>query len=230
MVVVQGVGALLMARDRFETFARDIQLATAGIAPEAINRELAKFAKDELAKAIAGGEASSIYTRYVNGVEGASEDSVETPGPIVYDFSYWQPILAFTLAELEKRSPRKTGAYLAGHAVMIGSQVVRPDAEIAAGEEVTVVATVPYARKIETGFQKVSTGDAVFQDVRKKVMRQFGKAVDVRFRMVMIPGGYILKGRFRRGYKQFARTKLRGDTIAGARMTYPALVMNMKAM
>ncbi len=218
---------------RFSTFARDLQLATAGIAPENLNRELAKFAKDELAKAIAAGEASTIYQQFVNTrggiVEGAPVDSVEAPGPVVFLFSYWQPIVAFTLAELEKRSPRKSGAYIASHVVMVGSQVLRPDAEIAAGEEVSVVATVPYSRKIESGFQKVSTGEAVFQDVRRKVQSQFGRAVDVKFRMVYIPNGYILKGRFRRGRKEFSRKKLQRDTQAGARMSYPAIVMNMKA-
>lgn len=214
---------------RFETFARDLQLATADLAPEAISRELARFARSSLADVIAAGEASTIYTKYVNGREGAEEETVVAPGPIVYDFSYWQPILAFTLAELEKRSPRKTGAYIASHVVMVGSQVLRPDAEIAAGEEVSVVTTVPYARKIESGFQRVSTGEAVFQDVRRKVQSQFGRAVDVKFRMVYIPNGYILKGRFRRGRKEFSRRKLQRDTQAGARMTYPAIVMNMKA-
>lgn len=214
---------------RFETFARDLQLATADLAPETISRELARFARSSLADVIAAGEASTIYTKYVNGREGAEEETVVPPGPIVYDFSYWQPILAFTLAELEKRSPRKTGAYIASHVVMVGSQAIRPDAQIAAGEEVSVVATVPYARKIESGFQRVSTGDAVFQDVRRKVQSQFGRAVDVKFRMVYIPNGYILKGHFRRGYKEFARRKLQRDTQAGARMTYPAIVMNMKA-
>lgn len=214
---------------RFEAFARDLQLATADLAPEAISRELARFARSSLADVVAAGEASTIYTKYVNGREGAEEETVVPPGPIVYDFSYWQPILAFTLAELEKRSPRKTGAYIASHVVMVGSQAIRPDAQIAAGEEVSVVATVPYARKIESGFQRVSTGDAVFQDVRRKVQSQFGRAVDVKFRMVYIPNGYILKGHFRRGYKEFARRKLQSDTQAGARMTYPAIVMNMKA-
>lgn len=213
---------------RFETFARDLKLATADMAPEAISRELARFARSSLADVIAAGEASTIYTKYVNGREGANEETVVPPGPIVYDFSYWQPILAFTLAELEKRSPRKSGDYIASHVVMVGSQVLRPDAEIAAGEEVSVVATVPYARKIESGFQRVSTGDAVFQDVRRKVQSQFGRAVDVRFRMILISNGYILKGRFRRGYKPFARRKIQRDTQAGSRMTYPAITMRMK--
>jgi hypothetical protein len=42
-----------------------------------------------------------------------------------------------------------------------------------------------------------------------------------------LPGGYVLKGHFRRGIDQFARTKLRKDTQAGSQMTYPALVLSM---
>lgn len=218
-----------MAMARFETFAKDLQLATADLQPEAINRELAKFAKDELAKAIDGGEASSIYTRYVGGREGAPEESVQVPEAIVYDFSYWQPIIAFALEALRKRSPVLTGRYQSTHVVMIGSQVVAPDVEIAADEEVMLVNTQPYARVLEVGNVRVKApGDAIYQATRQVVQRQFGKAVDIRFRMVTIPGGYRLKGRFRRGYKPFARRKMRADTAAGAIMTYPALVMNMR--
>lgn len=214
---------------RFETFAKDLQLATADLQPDVINRELAKFAREELAKAIDSKEGSSIYTRYVGGREGAPEESVRVPEAILYQFSWWQPILAFTLEALRKRSPVLTGRYQNSHVVMIGSQVVSPEAEIAAGEEVMVVATVPYARVLEVGNVKVrAPGDAIYQSTRQVVHRQFGKAVDIRFRMVTIPGGYRLKGRFRRGYKQFARTKIRPDTAAGATMTYPALIMSMR--
>lgn len=213
---------------RFTTFARDLQLATAGMQPAAINRALAQFAKDELAKAIAGGEASSIFTRYVNGREGAAEDSVEAPGPIVYDFSYWQPIIAFALDFLQKRSPVLTGRYQSTHVVMLGSQVVSPTAEIGAGEEVQIVNTQPYARKIEVGHMLMSMPDGVYQDALRAVRSQFGRVIDVRFRMVLIPGGYTLKGVFRRGYKPGARTKLKRDTQAGARMTYPSLQMRMR--
>lgn len=226
-MVVQGLGRLLMAR--FETFAKDIQLATADLQPEVINRELAKFAKEELAKAIDSKEGSSIYTRYVGGREGAPEESVRVPEAVVYEFSWWQPVIAFALDALRKRSPVLTGRYQNTHVVMIGSQIVSPDVQIASGEEVMIVNVQPYARVLEVGNVKVrAPGDGIYQATRMVVQRQFGKAVDIRFRMVTIPGGYRLKGRFRRGYKQFARTKIRPDTAAGATMTYPALVMNMK--
>ncbi len=213
---------------RFRTFDKDIQLATAGIAPAAIQKELAKFARDALFDAITSGEGSPVYDTYVNGRHGASEDTVVVPGPILYVFSWWEPIIKFALAELEKRSPVLTGRYQGSHAVMIGSQFVRPDTQIGAGAEETIVNTPPYSRKIEVGFMKMSVPDGVYQDIRRKVQSQFGAAVRVDYRMVYIPNGYILKGRFRRGHKEKARTKLQKDTQAGARMSYPALVLRMK--
>jgi hypothetical protein len=206
---------------------RDVKLATASISPQNINRELAKFARSELANVIAAGEASTIYTKYVNGVEGAQEETVQAPGPIVYDFSYWQPIIAFTLQELERRSPVKTGRYQSSHRVMIGSQFVAPDTQFAADENPVIVNVQPYSRKIEVGFMKMSVPDGVYQDVMRKVKSQFGRVIRIQFRMIMLPNGYILKGRFSRGYKPGARKKLAKDTQAGARMTYPSLHMSM---
>lgn len=221
-----------MAKERFTTFAKDLQLATAGLAPEAINRELARFAKSSLADAIASREASSLYTRYVSTKSGVSEtapeEQVEAPGPILYVFSYWEPVLAFARAALIKASPRKDGDYIDSQVVMVGGQIVPWDAQIAADEEVTIVATVPYARKIESGFMQMSVPDAVFQGVRKKLQSQFGRAFEFKFRMIPLPGGYTLRGRFRRGYKEFARTKLQRDTASGAQMTYPAIIATVR--
>ncbi|AEI71100.1 hypothetical protein [EBPR siphovirus 3] len=223
-----------MARKpRFDTFAKDLQLATAGIAPENINRELAKYAKSALADAIASREASSIYTRYVNVrggamVKDAPEEQVEAPGPILYIFSYWEPILQFARDALIRSSPALTNAYINSQVLMIGAQVVPWNAQIAADEEVRIVATVPYARKIEVGHMRMSVPDGVFERVGRKIRSQYGLVVDARFEMVHLPGGYVLKGRFSRGYKPFARTKLKRDTQAGQMVTYPSILLRMK--
>jgi len=47
--------------------------------------------------------------------------------------------------------------------------------------------------------------------------------------LIPLPDGYVLKGRFRRGVCQFARRRLRPNTAAGSQMTYPALVLIMRA-
>lgn len=222
-----------MARrpDKFRTFDQDIRMATAGIAPERIAAELARFAKSERDRLIADRQASPMFDTFVNGVRGAAEEAVKPPGPIVYVFSYWQPVIEFTLAALRRRGPRLSGDYEASHMVMIGGQVIRPDTPISADEEVTIVATVPYARKIEVGHMRMSVERGVYQDVAQMVRSRFGGttgAFDARYRPIEIPGGYILKGRFTRGFRKHARRDLKRDTRAGARMTYPAIIMSMK--
>src|SRR6185369_10254520 len=93
-----------------EFFERDLRLATAGLEPDAINAALAKFARAELAKTIAGG-APQQYEKFVNGRAGAVEESVKAPGPIVYVFTNWSLVINAALQELQKRSPRRSGRY-----------------------------------------------------------------------------------------------------------------------
>lgn len=217
-----------MARRGVEMATRDIALATAGLEPDAIARELADLARRSLADVIASGEASPIYDRWVNGRKDADESAVVPPGPIVYVFSYWEPIIAFALDFLRRRSPVKTGRYQSSHIVMVGGQAMRPDAQIGGDEDVTIVDTQPYARKIEVGHMRMSVPDGVYQDARRAVSAKFRGMVRVEFRMIHLPGGYILKGVFRRGHKPKARTRIQRDTRAGERVTYPAIIMSMR--
>lgn len=214
---------------RISTFARDIQLATASISPENVAKELAALARSELSKAIQEGEASDRYDRFVNGNLGASEDTVVPPGPILYVFHYWTEIIEFALQSLVDRSPDKSGRYKRSWFVMT------PGGKVASLDDIPIASTViitndqPYSRKIDVGHMRMSVPPGVVDDVRKQVMARFGNIVTAKRTLMPLPNGYILKGRFKRGYRPHARTKLRPDTIAGATMTYPALVMTMKA-
>lgn len=224
----------MASKFKFQTFEKNAQINLDALSGQEAQAELALFAITERMKAINNGEASSIYDTYVNGVEGKdTEHLVRVPGPIFYVFSYWREVIDFALAALEKKSPMRRGKYKASHVVMVGSQIMRRDAEIAADEEVTIVNTQPYSRKIEVGHMKmrVPGTDAVFKQVRAQVNRRFGGAegpFDIRMRMIYIPNNYVLKGHFTRGHKPKARTKLQRDTAAGQRVTYPALVMSVK--
>ncbi|NEV75469.1 hypothetical protein DYI24_00035 [Rhodopseudomonas sp. BR0C11] len=214
---------------RISTFARDLQLATAGIAPENIARELAAFAKRELLKAIHEGEASDQYDRYVNGRLGAPEESVQPPGPILYVFKYWREIVEFALDTLIERSPEKSGRYKQSWFVMLpgGGRVQDIDA-IPINATVIICNDQPYSRKIDVGHMRMSVPPGVVEDGRKAVLSRYGNIVTAKRTMIPLPNGYVLKGRFRRGYRTYARKKLRKDTQAGAQMTYPALVLSMK--
>lgn len=214
---------------RISTFARDIQLATEAIAPENVAKELAALARSELSKAIQEGEASDRYDRYVNGNHGASEDSVVPPGPILYVFHYWTEIIEFSLQSLIERSPEKSGDYKHSWFVMT------PGGRVSSFDDIPIASTViitndrPYSRKIDVGHMQMSVPPGIVEDIRKQVMSRFGNIVTAKRILMPLPNGYILKGVFRRGHRQHARKKLRPDTVAGAAMTYPALVLNMKA-
>lgn len=213
---------------KFQAFDKDLQLATAGIMPDQIRPELARYARKSVAEAIANRQASSSYEKYVSGRRGAEEETVSDPLVIYYEFSYWQEIIAFALDFLKRRSPVLTARYQNAHQVMLGSQFVSADIDIAPDEEVTIVNTRAYSRKIEVGFMRMSVDRGVYQDARKAVMGKYGQVVDVRFQMITIPNGYVLKGRFRRGFRQYARTGLKKDTAAGQPMTYPSITMRMR--
>ncbi|MBA2708556.1 MAG: hypothetical protein H0U59_12200 [Gemmatimonadaceae bacterium] len=213
---------------RISTIAKDLQLATAGISPENIAAELAKFARSELSKAIQEGEGSERYDRYVNGRQGAAEESVVPPGPILYVFHWWREIIEFALQSAVERSPEKSGDYKRSWFIMTPGGVIKSFDDIPINSTVILTNNQPYSRKIDVGHMRMSVPPGVVEDVKKMVMAKFGSFVTARRTMIPLPGGYTLKGRLRRGYRPFARTKLRADTAAGSQMTYPALVLSMK--
>lgn len=206
---------------RLETFERDIALATADLSPAVVARELARFAKEELARAIASGEASPTYDRYVNGQLGLPEDAVVPPGPIVYVFSHWPLAIRTALEELRKRVPIRSGRYANGFIVLANGIIARDYAQIGGSDEVVILNVRPYTRKMETGANK--SGARHFENTRQVMNRRFRDAIvcDLRFldvRSGLHPGvPWILKRSSGR----------RRSSAAGQPITYPALVLNM---
>jgi hypothetical protein len=240
---------------KFETFDRDLKLATASIAPEVISAELAKLAKSELVAAIERGEASPVFTRYVDGVDGATEETVDvlstkTPGPILYVFSWWKPIIEFALADLIKRSPKRSGRFAQSFIVIVRDRLVSDYSTIRADDEVIITNAQPYVRKVQVGAMEMSVPPQIFDAARSAVVKEFGAGKNgfgfaVRFLDIaagvhpLIP--YVLKGEYagrfnaqrarlragqslRTGEKRLQRRK---DRDVGQPITYPALVLNM---
>lgn len=213
---------------RISTFAKDLQLATVGISPENIAAELAAFARRELSRSIQEGEGSERYEKYVNGRLGAEEETVQPPGPILYVFHWWREIVEFALQTLAERSPDKSGRYKQSWFVMTPGGRVKGFDDIPINAQVILCNDQPYSRKIDVGHMRMSVPPGVVEDARKLVLAKFGNLITAKRTMIPLPNGYVLRGRFRRGYRPYARRKLRADTQAGAQMTYPALVLSMK--
>lgn len=212
---------------RVTALDKQLILATAGIAPQNLSRELALYAKQSLRDAIHYGEGSPNYDKFVNGVEGADEFTVTPPGPIVYVFHWWNEIIEYALDVLRSRSPVKSGLYRDSWFPMINGVVVSDYDKIPLDAEVMLTNNQPYARKIEVGFMDMSVPPHVAQDANTIIRRRFGNLFASKSTMVTLPGGYVLKGHFKRGIRQYSRTKLRKDTMAGAQMTYPAISLKV---
>lgn len=184
---------------RFETFDRDIRVATEGLSQEAISAELARFARAELAAVVASGEGSPSYDRFVNGREGVSEDQVEAPGPILYRFSWWAEVIATALGELVKLSPRRSGRYAGSFVVIADGQVAHPGEAIGLGSEVIITNAQPYVRKVEQGHW-VSTPPKMFENAGRRVRAAYSGMLLVQTMFLRIPAGihplipYILRG------------------------------------
>lgn len=213
---------------RLQTFAKDLQLATAGLSPQAIAPALAAFARSELAKVIADGTGSAVYDKYVNGVKDADESTVTPPGPIVYDFVWWGDIVQFALQYAIERSPIKSGRYRKSWFVMVDGNPTSDFRNIGRASRITIVNDQPYHRKIDVGHMRMSVPPGVVEDTRRAVMRIWGNLITAKRTMIQLPGGYTLKGHFTRGIRPYARRKLQKDTKAGSKMTYPCLVLEMK--
>jgi hypothetical protein len=94
---------------RPQTFARDLKIATAGLEPDAIKGLLVSTALQALSDAQNAREFPSQYITTVNDRVGASIQSVEPPGPIVYTAVWWPEILEYGLAFAAGRSPGALG-------------------------------------------------------------------------------------------------------------------------
>jgi hypothetical protein len=213
---------------RLQTFAKDIQLATAAIAPAAINAALAQFAQQELASAISSGEASPDYDRYVNGNLGAPESSVQAPGPILYVFNWWTDIVEYALQTLVQKSPVRSGRYQESWIIRANGQQVSSPKDIGIAALVEITNVQPYHRKIDVGHMHMSVPHQLIESTRQQVNRIWGNMITANRTMILLPGGYILKGHFSRGVRPHSRTKLGKDVAAGQPMTYPTLSMQMR--
>lgn len=226
---------------RANLFEEQLRFATADLEPDAIRQALADFAKRSVADLIQSGRASPRYERFVNGRQGVPEEAVELPGPIVYEFSLWEPIITYALDQLRQRSPSKSGRFRSSFIVIAGDRIVTDFDSIPMSAEVVITNFQPYVRKAESGRLGVPRF-RIFDGTTRALRRQFGdarrNAASVAFatRWLDIKSGihpdipYVLKGgeswqTIRRGANGGGRNR-RGVKTGNA-ITYPSIVMSM---
>lgn len=202
-----------------EFFDRELRLATAGLEPAAINKALARFARAELAKAIGAG-ASPEYDRFVNGVPDAPEESVKVPGVIVYEFVNWPLVIKAALAELVKRSPRRSGRFASSFIVIAAGRAVATDySKIKPGSEIIITNFSPAVRKAEVGLLGIPA-NRLFAGTARVMTTRFRDSFRFEAKFLDIRAGIhpAIPYRLKRGSRR---------SPAGRPIAYPSIVINV---
>lgn len=159
---------------------------------------VARSARDDL---IGSGKSPPDYATFVDGREGASEDTARKQ--IVYQFNIIGAAAAFTLSFLRARSPLATGEYRDSFYLGINGRFV-PQASFVAGSvpfdaEVTIGNTQPQSRKIDVQLDgsrtlHYSVPPGLFDNAVSAIKTQFGGTVTAkRVYSLSFPGQYVLR-------------------------------------
>lgn len=190
---------------RIDPLEQDINLLIRqDLSPQAQSAAFADFARETRDEAVATNEAALgapvEYETFVDGREGASEDSVRPNGVIVYDFvGLASGIFAWISEQLDQHSPIGSGKdphpglYEHSHifyADDVEADPLKPPPGIMVG---SFVSAVPYARKIEAG-ESPQDPDGVYEVVAHLASQRFGNIAKIVFDYRTAVGGSVVGG------------------------------------
>lgn len=151
------------------------------------------------------------FKRFVDGIEGAPEESVKYNGFISYVYYRLDSVVQFAMEVLYDKSPvglrsdrpGHPGFYRDNHQLYLNGSAVRNLSGWKPGDEVAIANAVPYSRVIELGgYQgnpswkvRVPGTDKVYFQAEQIVKRRFGNVANIRFTYRGIGGVGFVGGR-----------------------------------
>ncbi|QUS39558.1 hypothetical protein RPMA_12460 [Tardiphaga alba] len=231
----------MAVRTRIDSVATDINLIISDLlTPEAQGKAAAAFARDAIAEADATNQRIlgriPPRTVTVDGVANAPLERVRPAGgSIIAEWEIVGDVLIWIARTLEDRSPRVKGDYLRGHTLFADGVEVAVSQNVPVAEEYTFVNVVPYSRILEVG--KTDTGRDFLIQVPNRIYERTGrdakalfKNVKIQSRFISLNDAYRLKfnqrSRHFKGGKAIYSSRQRPDRVAGAAITYPAIVVS----
>ncbi|MFA7279813.1 MAG: hypothetical protein WC100_06935 [Sterolibacterium sp.] len=150
---------------------------------------LAKFAQEEIAEA--DGINRRAYgkpiphTTFVDGRETPNLATVKPNGVIVAEWNFAEEIIAWCYKELRNQAPVLSGEYRDSITIFADDVAVESPAAAASAEQVVIVATVPYARKLEgiagPKYMSSQAPDGIFQVVAAIAKKRFGNQAKIYY-------------------------------------------------
>lgn len=187
---------------------------------------MARVARRERDRVIGETRARSGFTppyrQVVDGTEGAALDSVRPDGHILLAFQYLAEVAEDTYNALVNRSPRDSGEYIRGIIILIDGAEAPLTSISATTREVRIVASVPYARRLEIGrrrgggFFVLQVGPFIVKETAETARYLFGSLASITFEYVDLTGAYSL--RTARSHR-----RVRGRLVTDVR--YPAITI-----
>ena len=152
---------------------------------EAVRKIAVGVAKTEHARVMRTEPRPTQFQRYVDGREGAPEESLRLGGVIVYDYPRIPLVARFALEVLYEKSPfgRPEGGHYREQHVLHLNGVPGAAEAWQPGDEVEIINAAPYARKIEIGAMKmvIPGTDHVYAQAEQVVRRTYGELAYVSF-------------------------------------------------
>lgn len=170
------------------------------MSPEAKQKAIADFARQQLAQTLEANKQvlgrDTPYEQFVNGQKGAALESA-TPdrGTIVFEFELFFEVLSWVFNALVDRSPKRSGAYIAGHRLFADGVEVPLSGDIPPAEEYSFTNAVPYARRLEIGKTQsgrdflISVPNRIYERTAADARARFGNIAKIGFAFRAIIGG-----------------------------------------
>lgn len=198
---------------RIQTVGKDISvLVDDALSPKAQSKAIADFAREKLREAQQQNRRAlgrvPEHDTFVDGRPEAPLEAVKPGGVIVFEFELVTDLLAWIADQLEKHSPRRTGAFAASHTLFADGVEVDPRKPPSADEYVFLSSdSAGKARALEQGHSRQAP-NGVYEVVATLAQRRFGNQASVHFSYRAAPGFSArgLTGRARGQVEKDART------------------------
>lgn len=220
--------------------ARNIIFAAQGGLDE-VHQRFVAMARAEHAKVMRTDPRPTRFERYVDGKLGVPESAVRPNGVITYLYPRLPIVVQYAMELLFKFSPVKSGAYREAHTIFLNGQAVSDLSMWKPGDEVVIINSMPYARKIELGAMKmtISGTSQVYEQAVSATNRKYraiamalhtwrgvvgGGAVNPNGAAPTVVSRTIVRGsngRFLRGTRS---VRVSGGAHNAANLRFPAIV------
>lgn len=154
------------------------------LSDEAQRQRLIEVAKEAITDAVASGKATKNYVRYVDGVEGASEEQARKE--IFYKFGYAAEAAQFALDYLRRRTRGGSNKFANSFWISVDGRYIAPGSfsprNVPPFAEIVIGNTRPENRKIDVGLvgtKKLSFSipSGFYDDCASAVNREYSKVV-----------------------------------------------------